>query len=193
MATGSPTGRIPSRSEFDEDDEVLDQAIEAVRFDADVLGQCAPAVCLELALGQQLGAAVDRRHGRSQLVRQDVEERLAVGLVDQPALRRGPGGIGPRAVGLLGRSDWDSSRLIGRHHVRIVACGWVTQAHRRPALTLRVRRANVTESRPKSRKPSGEPMSRKRPARFWPYPEVATLTPPRLRWLLTQPKRRTPT
>ncbi len=28
-------------------------------------------------------------------------------------------------------------------------------------------------------------MSRKRPARFWLYPEVATLTPPRLRWVLT--------
>ena len=78
-----------------EDDEVLDQAIEAVRLDADVLGQRAPAISLELALGQQLGAAVDRRHRRSQLVRQDVEERLAIGLVDQPALRRGPAGSDP--------------------------------------------------------------------------------------------------
>ena len=84
-----------------EDDEVLDQAIEPVRLDADVLGQRAPAVSLELALGQELGAAIDRRHRRSELVRQDVEERLAIGLVDQPALRRARGGIGSRAVRML--------------------------------------------------------------------------------------------
>ena len=122
---------VPLR--VDEDDQVLDQAIEPVRLDADVLGQCAPAVSLELALRQQLGAAIDRRHRRAQLVRQDVEERLAIALVDQPALRRRrrrdripgswvclAGAAGTRAVGSGGiMSEW--SRLRG-----------VTQAHRRP-------------------------------------------------------------
>ena len=54
---------VPLR--VDEDDEILDQAIEAVRLVADVFRQGTPAVSLELALGQHLGAAIDRRHGRS--------------------------------------------------------------------------------------------------------------------------------
>ena len=150
MATGSPTGRIPSRSEFDEDDEVLDQAVEAVRLDADVLGQRAPAVRLELALGQQLGAAVDRRHRRSQLVRQDVEERLAVGLVDEPALRRGP--RRDRTPG--GRVCWQE-RLGLEPSDRAASCPngrlWLGHTGSSPTgVTLRVRRANVTDVQPRA-------------------------------------------
>ena len=74
---------MPVTLGVDEDDQVLDQPIQAVGLDADVLGEGLATVRLELALRQQLGAAVDRRDGRAQLVRQDVEEGLAVALADQ--------------------------------------------------------------------------------------------------------------
>jgi hypothetical protein len=59
-------------------------------------------------------------------VRQDVEERLPVAIVNEPATGRGAGGTGSRAANVVDWSGLDSRRGIARHHACMVACGWFT-------------------------------------------------------------------
>ena len=61
-----------------EDDQILDQSIEPVGLGADVLRERLTTVRGQIALRQQLRTAVDRGHGRAQLMGQDVEECLAI-------------------------------------------------------------------------------------------------------------------
>ena len=72
---------------MDEDDQVLDQAIEPIGLDADVFREGLSPIRRELALRQHLGAAVDRGHRRAQLMREDVEECVAIALADQRVAR----------------------------------------------------------------------------------------------------------
>ena len=86
----------------DQDHEIFDEAVEAVRLVLHVRSQRTPSIRGEILRCQQLGAAVDGGDRRAELVRQDVEKGLAIALADQPALRRCPGGSG---------SSWDFSGL----------------------------------------------------------------------------------
>ena len=107
----------------DQDHQVLDEAVEAVRLDAHVRRQRAAAIRRQVLRGKQLRPAVDRRDGRPELVRKDVEECLAIALADEPIVA-GVGGRGrARPTGWAGGAT--SSRLrmgrqIARHHGRIV-------------------------------------------------------------------------
>ena len=60
-------------------EEVLHEAEQPLRLGADVGRQLLPRRAVErLLAGEHLAAGVDRRDGRSQLVRQDPEEGLAL-------------------------------------------------------------------------------------------------------------------
>ena len=117
---------------MDEDDQVLDQSIEPVGLGADVLGEGQAAVRLEIALRQQLCAAVDRGHGRAQLMRQDVEESLAISLLDQLLARGIDPALKPWAAWAFCWGAVNPGRRISRHHGSMVVVAWVTHRHRRP-------------------------------------------------------------
>ena len=63
-------------------DDVLDQPVEALRLDDDVGEDLATGFLRQLIVlaGEDLRAREDRRHRRSQLVRQDADERVPDGL-----------------------------------------------------------------------------------------------------------------
>ena len=82
----------------EEHDEVLDQPIESVRLEPDIGGHGTATCRSEVPGREQLRPAVDGRHGRPELVRQDVEKGLPVTRGDR-SRRRGLGGPSHRCCG----------------------------------------------------------------------------------------------